>query len=84
MVMTVAVLQHLNRHPKEASSLPKVSAVLHRQVAAVCRKRCGVTCWSRRAAFTAAAKPLRTERTGSPFHSTIAWVAIPSRCHRRR
>jgi hypothetical protein len=29
MVVTVAVLQHLDRHAKEAGSLPKVSAVLH-------------------------------------------------------
>ena len=29
MMVTIAILQHLDRHPKEASSLPKVSAVLH-------------------------------------------------------
>ena len=29
MVMTVSSLQHLDRHPKETSGLPKVSAVLH-------------------------------------------------------
>ena len=32
----------------------------------------------------AAAKPLRTDCTGLPFHSTTACVEIPSRCHRRR
>ena len=36
------------------------------------------------AALAAAAKPLRTERTDLPFHSTTACLAMPSRSQRRR
>ena len=54
------------------------------QVAAVCRNTCGVILLvSSPAAFAAAANPLRTDRTGLPFHSTMACLAMPSRCQRR-
>ena len=64
--------------------IPRNPAACHRsapfciiQVAAVWLSVCGVTCLSSSAALTAAAKPLRTDRTALPFHSTTAFVAMP-------
>ena len=84
MMMAVASLEHLDGHSEEPSRLPQVGTILIIQVAAVCLNVWGVTDLSRSAALTAAAKPLRTERTTLPFHSITAFEAMPSCFQRRR
>ena len=78
MVVTIAVLRHLDRHPKEASGLPKVNAVLHRPSGGGVPRRMGRDMLVEARRLNGCGEALSDGATGLPFHSTTARVEIPS------
>ena len=74
--MTVGTLDHFGRHAEIASACPIGTPRCISHVAAVCRSVCGVTLPRKPARLTACLKPVFTDLTGAPRHSTKCDVTM--------
>jgi hypothetical protein len=84
VMVAIYPLERFSGHTKEASRLPGRNTALGQPrgagVSQAMRGHIGTQASGRRTDLNA----LLILLTGSPFHSTAAWIAILSRFHRRR
>jgi hypothetical protein len=90
MVVSVAALQHLDGHSEKTGGLPEIRTALHGPCCGGVRRTCGVILsgpfTGKPAAFTAAAKPLRTGEVHQAGEQAAGAAAIGGAgtdgCHR--